>query len=83
MPTVVRSTFSTVIHACSVLLVRNSGRPDEKPRNSSAAIFGCPKTRRMDVDRCSFKGFLASAGWVVEPGTAAPAVRKLDANGRE
>src|SRR5688500_3523915 len=81
LPTVDRSTPSTVIQACRVLLVRNSGIPEENPRTSSAAILRWPKTRRMDRDWCSFKGFLASAGGMWNP-EQPPAVRKLDASGR-
>ena len=40
----IRSTPSTVIHACSVRLVRKRGMPEENPSNSSASILGCRST---------------------------------------
>src|SRR5689334_5237369 len=46
---VARSTLAVVIQACSVLLVRYNGKPDEKPRKSSVAIFGWPKIRSGEV----------------------------------
>jgi hypothetical protein len=39
-PIVVRSTSAFVIHAWSVLLVRKSGSPEEKPSARRTAIFG-------------------------------------------
>jgi len=44
MPMVVRSTPSTVIHACSVLNVSARGRPEEKPRNVMTARLRSRKT---------------------------------------
>jgi hypothetical protein len=47
-PMAVKSTFSTVIQACRVLLVKNKGNPEEKPSNIRAAILRLPKTCMSD-----------------------------------